>query len=471
VGGGRAGAGGGNAGAGGAAGGKAGAGGGSAGAGGGSAGAGGGNAGSGGGSAGAGGGSAGAGGGSAGAGAGGSAVGGNTVCFPTPIGVPGQSGPPDWWVGTAPFDDPRWNGAYAFGFANVTFDALLDNTAQPAALVLRWHVASDPGIAGPGDAVWVGFFNTTTNLGTVLQLTRDTLTTTTAGGIGAGVMSAAAFQKTETAAIWGSVAVPSTIATDARLDAVCDSSVDPVVCPSWTIRLRVPMTAAAGGIDLGPSFLMWSEVDVKNNTNATTTANSWPVGAAVVDPTADPLTFPDPRGSTTPVSIPWFTVSTNGGTCAPAITLGPEDLTVTNQIGTGTTIDVAGANTFHVRPLNQTQTPFTATAIGATLRIADWRSGVGDSPLWLPFPDASCAAAGGSGGIVGNGARFDLTCTWTPTAAQGCDYRPDLAPGCTPEAIGTRFAQQGILVELSSTAAPIAFASGSAAATFGFAAH
>ncbi|HEY6475440.1 MAG TPA: hypothetical protein VI456_02600, partial [Polyangia bacterium] len=401
----------------------------------------------------------------------GSGVGGNTVCFPAPIGVPGQSGPPDWWIGTAPFDDPRWNGSYAFGFANATFDALVDNTAQPAALILRWRVASDPGIAGPGDEVWVGFFNTTTNLGTVLQLTRDTLTTTTAGTVGAGVMSAAAFQKTEPAAIWGSVAVPSTIATDARLDAVCDTSVDPVVCPTWTIRLRVPMTAAAGGIDLGPSFLMWSEVDVKNNTNATTTANSWPVGAAVVDPTADPLTFPDPRGSSTPASIPWFTVSTNGGTCAPAITLGPGDLTVTNQIGTGTTIDVAGANTFHVRPLNQTQTPFTATAIRAALRIADWRSGVGDSPLWLPFPDASCAAAGGSGGIVGNGARFDLTCTWTPTAAEACDYRPDLAPGCTPEAIGTRFAQQGILVELSSTAAPIAFASGSAAPTFSFAAH
>jgi hypothetical protein len=75
------------------------------------------------------------------------------------------------------------------------------------------------------------------------------------------------------------------------------------------------------------------------------------------------------------------------------------------------------------------------------------------------------------GAIVGHGARFDLTCTWTPSAAQACDYRPDLAPGCTPETIGTRFAQQCILAELASTAAPIAFSSSSACATFSFGAH
>lgn len=71
-----------------------------------------------------------------------------------------------------------------------------------------------------------------------------------------------------------------------------------------------------------------------------------------------------------PASAPWVEVSTSGGTCAPAIVLLPGDLTVSNPIGTGTTIDLAGTNTFHVRPLNQTQTPFSSTAIQATLRIA-----------------------------------------------------------------------------------------------------
>jgi len=152
--------------------------------------------------------------------------------------------------------------------------------------------------------------------------------------------------------------------------------------------------------------------------------------------------------------------------------LQPGDLTVSNQIGTGTTIDLAGANTFHVRPLNQTQTPFSSTAIQATLRIAAWRAGIGDSPLWIPVQDASCAAAtGAAGGIVGNGARFDLTCTWTPLAPQACTYRPDLAPGCTPGGLGMRFAQQAIFVELRSAGAPIAFSNASAAATFSFAAH
>jgi len=477
AGGGAAGAGGGAAGAGGSAAGAggsaAGAGGNAAGAGGSAAGAGGSAAGAGGSAAGAGGSAAGAGGGAAGAGGAGGAggtgnAGGTVVCIPPAVGVPGQAGLPDWWNGNAPFDDPRWSGSFAFGFATATFSALLDDKAQMPALVLRWHVASDPGVPRTGDAAWVGFLDPTTGTATVLRLTRDAAKDTTAAKVG-GAMSVAAFQRIAPTAQWTSVPVPMRIAADARLDVACDETAFPVVCPSWTIRARVPMSAAAGGIDLARAFQMWSEIDVENGDDKTMAIDRWPTGAAAVDPTTDPPTFPEPRGSTAPASAAWLAVSTAGGMCTPAISLQASDISVTNQIGNGTTIDVTGLNTFHLRPVNATQTTFSATAIRASLRIADWHNGIGDAPLWLPVPDATCSAASGAaGGMVAGGARFNLTCTWTPSSVQTCTYRPDFSPGCQPSNIGFRYFQQAIFVELGSAGTPVAFSSGSAAATFTF---
>ena len=410
--------------------------------------------------------------GAAGTGGVGGGVGGNTFCFPTPPGVPGQSGLPDWWLGSAPYDDRRWAGAFGVthgGFGQGAFDALVDGSSQPAALVLRWRTVSEPTPASTSNAIRVGFYNEATGLGTVLELAQQTFNSVTGGTVGTGAIVVSAFQKSSAAAIRGSVPVPTTINADARFDATCATDTLPVVCNTWALRLRVPMTAADGGIDLGPTFKMWFEQDI-TDTNAVD-ADSWPLGAAAVDPTVDPLTFPPVAGSTSPNSAAWAEVSTTGGTCAPGITLQPGDLSVSNQIGGGTTIDVAGGNTFHIRPLNQTQTLWSAGAIQASLRIADWHAGVGDSPLWLAFPDATCAAAAQASGTVATGSRFDLTCTWTPTAPAACDYRPDLAPGCSPDTIGSRFAQQAILADLSSTATLIVFPSVSASATFSFGTH
>jgi hypothetical protein len=111
-------------------------------------------------------------------------------------------------------------------------------------------------------------------------------------------------------------------------------------------------------------------------------------------------------------------------------------------------------------------------AVQATLRIADWKAGVGDAPLWIPVPDGTCQPATGAGiGNVVSGGRFDLTCSWGLSAVQVCTYRPDFAPGCFPGALGFRFAQQAIYVELSSAGSPLTFSSGSAATIFTFSAH
>jgi hypothetical protein len=393
----------------------------------------------------------------------------NPTCFPVGGGgVPGQPGLPDWWTGAAPFDDPRWIGSYGFSQGTENFNALLDTTGGQKSLVLRWHVTGDAGGAVAGDQVWVGFYNPTTTVGTVLQLTRDALTNTTAGLIGAGVMSATVYTRTGTSGGWGATSIPTTIAAQARLDAFCDTTTLPVVCDEWIIRLRIPTTAAAGGLDLGDAFDMWYELDADHGGTATTDRAKFPVGAVDVDPTTLPLTFPEPLGSASPASAPWMNISTTGGTCAAGIDIQSSNITVANATdGVGTEIALTGVNTFHVKPTNNTTTVYSPNAIQARLRIADWGSSVGDSPQWDTVPDPTCAAATGpTTGTVGGGAQFDLTCTWTLTPGQQCDYGH--ATGCTPDAAGTKYQHQCIMAELSSTAVAVPFSTSSAWNNFNF---
>lgn len=391
------------------------------------------------------------------------------TCFPVGGGgVPGQPGLPDWWTGTAPFDDPRWIGSYGFSQGTENFNALLDTTGGQKSLVLRWHVTGDGGAASTGDQVWVGFYNPTTTVGTILVFTRDALTTTTAGVVGSGVMSATAYTRTGTSGVWSSGTVPATISAQARLDATCDTTTFPVTCDEWVIRLRVPTTAAAGGIDLGGAFDMWYELDADHGGTATTDRAKFPVGAIDVDPTTFPLTFPEPLGSASPASAAWTNISTTGGTCAAGVDLQSQNITVDNTTdGSGTEIALTGVNTFHVKPTNNTATIYNPNAIKARLRIADWGSSVGDSPQWDTVPDPSCAAATGpSVGSVGGGMPFDLTCTWTLTAGQQCDYGH--ASGCTPDALGSRYLHQCIIADLTSSGVAVPFSTSSAWNNFNF---
>lgn len=388
------------------------------------------------------------------------------TCFPVGGGgVPGQPGAPDWTTGTSPYDDPRWIGSYGFGQGTVTFNSLVEGSGSTKTLLLRWHVTGDAGAALAGDQIWVGFYDPTgTGSGTILQLTRDALVSTDGGAsVGTGTMSVSAFTRSGGAAFWSSATVPAGISTGARLDAFCDTSGAPVVCDEWIIRLRVPMTAAAGGIDLPDPFGMWYEVDVEHGNTGTTDEAKWPTGVINVDQTTAPVTFPDPVG--TP---PWFSVTGAGGICAAGIDIQSDNISVVNSTdGAGTQIALTGVNTFHARPTNNTTTIYSPNAIKARLRIADWGSFVGDSPRWDTVPDPSCAAATGpTTGTVAGGAPFDLTCTWTLTAGQQCDYGH--ATGCTPDALGTRDSHQCIIADLSSTAVAVPFSTSSAWNNFNF---
>ncbi|HLK92186.1 MAG TPA: hypothetical protein VKZ18_19995 [Polyangia bacterium] len=388
------------------------------------------------------------------------------TCFPVGGGgVPFQPGLPDWWTGTAPYDDPRWIHSYGYSAGPQAMNALVDTTGGGKALVLRWHVTGDGGGAAPGDQVYVGFYNPTTTVGTVFQFTRDALVNTTAGVVGAGVMSANAWTQTGTGG-WSSTSVPATVSSQARLDAFCDSGSLPVTCDEWIIRLRVPTTAAGGGVDVGDTFAMWFELDADHAGTATTDILKFPAGAATFDPTTLPLAFPPPLGGTG--SAPWTNIDLTGtATCAPGVDLQAEDITVQNALGTGTTIDINSTNNFHVRPTNATPTTYAGNAIQARLRIADWGSSLGANPQWDLVPDPSCAAATGPASpTIPQGGQFDLSCSWTLTPGQQCDYGH--ATGCTPDASGFRFPHQCIIADLTSPSVIVPFSTSSAWNNFDF---
>ena len=142
------------------------------------------------------------------------------------------------------------------------------------------------------------------------------------------------------------------------------------------------MSAANGGVDIGNTFSMWSEIDVDHGDVVGTgviTTDSWPAGASGQAAAGFPPIFPEPLGSVSPPSAAWSLVDASGGSCVAGIALQSGDITVVNTIGAGTTIDVASANTFHVRPLNETTATWAGNAIGASLE--DRRLGHGDRRL------------------------------------------------------------------------------------------
>jgi hypothetical protein len=105
-----------------------------------------------------------------------------TSCFPTAVGVPGNSTPPDWLSGTAaPFDgspdDPRWVGALAHSLGDGTgVELLFRSLVDPGQthLLLSWLVKVDPNIQAGADALFVGFGSAATAIVVRIQLTGPT---------------------------------------------------------------------------------------------------------------------------------------------------------------------------------------------------------------------------------------------------------------------------------------------------------
>jgi biotin carboxyl carrier protein len=176
---------------------------------------------------------------------------------------------------------------------------------------------------------------------------------------------------------------------------------------------------------------MWYELTV-DLPGGTLAQYKWPA-------TATGIPFPDPGM--------WNEMTTGGGSCAQGVSITPTQI-FTDQ-SPPSKIAVDAPYVFPATPRNDTGSPINGDAIAAHFRIADWGSALFDSPAWNDI-NSSCNTATGAPAPVGDAATFDLTCTWTLSEEERCQYRPDLYSSCSPMP-DPRYQHQCILVELSST--------------------
>jgi hypothetical protein len=417
-----------------------------------------------------------------------------TICLPPGYGVPGAPGVPTWWGGATSIgiNDPRWRGAAMFNHVGDTarYQVVVDNSGADKYLVMMWTVYADP---TAGDLLYFGFYNDTgtasTSTGNVFRVTRkDNPAIQDAGTPDGGVGSNATTTDTEafywTGTAWQTVAgvphFPTWISDDTRLDVACGSS----GCDTWDVRLRVklvgagqgnfgnPMAATGGGMELGATFKLWYELKTVLTSGAPELAS--PVSSLEFNPAVtatdpdltDPTNFVDEAalgGPRIPDTSKWMTASidTTLSTCEKGINLQSGDISVVNSVtgpGGGNSISLLGANTFHAKPTNNTGGGLAGSAIVSRFRIADWNTSSHASAIWRVVP--GCGAATGSGSVA-NGSTFDLTCGWTLSPAEQCDYavpsgRPD---GCPPP---TKDSHQCILVDLHTASSQFYFSSASA---------
>ncbi|HEX4406982.1 MAG TPA: hypothetical protein VH560_19220, partial [Polyangia bacterium] len=422
-----------------------------------------------------------------------------TTCLPAGYGVPGAPGVPTWWGGASSVgrDDPRWRGAAMFNHVGDTarFQTVVDNSGPDPYLVMMWTVNADP---TAGDLLYFGFYNDggapASSTGNVFRITRkDDPAIQDAGTPDGGVGSSSvttdleAFYWNNTLATpaWQVVAglphFPSWISNDVRLDVTCGSS----GCDSWDIRLRVKLVAAGqgnfgnpsastgGGMELLPTFKLWYEM--KTVLTGGTPDLASPTSSLEFNPTVvaadpdltDPANFADENalgGPRFPDTSKWAqaSVDTTLSTCEKGVNIQSGDISVVNSVtgpAGGNSISLLGANEFHAKPTNNTGGNLAAAGVLARFRIADWNTSSFASAIWDVIP--GCPAAVGGSGTVPNATQFDLTCSWTLSASERCEYdvptgRPD---GCPP---ATKAAHQCILVDLKTAASQIYFSSASA---------
>lgn len=396
-------------------------------------------------------------------------------CIPEAMGVPGQPGPPAWWGGgSGSTSDPRWMGALSNGHVNndAQMRVLRYVNGDRKYLVLSWEVKNDGGPANSGeDLLYVGFWDSEASRGNIIRITRTTTTSVTDGVFISSFTAETWYRDDTTAGAWFFIsripAAPDWLQTDTLLDATC--TVGPAsVCGRWAIRMRIPIDNGSSvsdpiaGLPLPDTFRMWYQLNVeKFDTGALALVNhKWPATAVSV---ADfpVLTFPDPTAEDQ-----WNNLDATSGvtSCPGGVNLTQERIF---SDGGSSQITTASPNVFHIQATNNTSSAIDGNLIRARLRIANWGPVLFDSPAWIDLNPSSpsCAAATGTSAQVAPGADFDLTCRWTLTTEQQCQYRPDLYT-CSPMP-PTLNSRQCILAELYS-ATDVLFSRTSACREFTF---
>jgi hypothetical protein len=315
------------------------------------------------------------------------------ACIPPPTNrTPGLPGPPDW-IGTfnAPvktgLDDPRWDGAGGFTWANGTSG----DTAQFQAIssggnvFLSWLVKLPPQGSGPENVVYLGFTQaagTPANFAITINLKNTTGVT---DGDSASY-NASAYSVSGTG-VPTAITLPPWINTNTRVW---------ITNSNFAVQMVVPISAAGinSGVNLGTDFKMWFEMQ-----EALPPANPATVWDAV---------FPDGRGGTPtatdvvaflqfPAPSSWASFHQSSGPGDLACTLGgisidADHIGTTNSPISKVLFQASGSpnpppvNTFFASPKNGMITAIPAGGITATFRIADWGSTYDPNAPWKTIP-------------------------------------------------------------------------------------
>ena len=311
-----------------------------------------------------------------------------SVSIPSAAGVPGISGPPNWFSGEAGFDprldDVRWRGAvkrtFGSGTGGSNFFRATQATVGPQKFIyLTFRAAFVQQLSDADDLIYFGLQKHGTAAAMVGRITVHGATFTPAGPPSANPPATVAAVDiwTLSGGVWTfSAMTPTWISANARmyLQNLGDVGSDPN--NRWAVQLRIPANTAGGitdnaGPNLGTDFDMWYLIHGVTGGNPTILADYRTAGATTELDLQD-LNFPLPAD--------WDQfLLTSGAATSGGVAISWGDVVVQNAAhGEGWLIDNNANNTFVARPRNYSTANVAAGDINATFRIANWGTLPGD---------------------------------------------------------------------------------------------
>jgi hypothetical protein len=380
--------------------------------------------------------------------------------IPLAGGVPGISGPPDWFnpptAGSFRLDDVRWRGATQRTFGggasqSASFHAIQATVGTQQFIYLSFRAGFVQGFSDQNDVVYLGLQKSGGTKAMVIKMRVHGPAGPT-GFLHVGpppdtnapgsLAEVTIWTRLTADNIWTQqslAATPSWISTNARtwLQDTGDNPDDPN--RRWAVQLRIPVTSAIdisdnSGPNLGTDFVMWYLIEASTTTGSAVILADYRLTGTTSLGNLLNSAYPTPRQMINNVDTQVWDqfLLTSGPGAFGGVAINWGDVKVLNaRYGEGTTIADGASNTFVARPRNYRPAGSTINAgdISATFRIANWGSIVGQpwqpnfaTGVWdlvpgvqpVPSQDAIPALAAGANPPATNPIRHSTTISLGP---------------------------------------------------------
>ena len=334
------------------------------------------------------------------------------VCFPTPVALPGLSGPPNWvapGVVRPELNEPRWAAAPQLGFESdaTGLEGLYRIIYDPAAsqLSVSFQAPTDPGVLSGADSIYFGF-TTDGTTATLAKAVRINLPPA-----GTDPILATNFQRH----VYNAGGAPPWVSSLGRPDWIplnTASAWRSDATAAWGINFKVDLVAA--GINPANPFKIMLAMHKRDEAAAPAGVNVW-----TPDPGANPLLT-----GTLIIQNPtlWSNAAAPSAGCVDGIVLNG------NQIGTRNiragnpaphliNTTSGAVNRFYAQPtIPATITPF-AGMFQAKFHIANWGSIAASNAPWTAIPGGGAVLNGMPPAATNDTVEFSCPAN---TATQTC---------------------------------------------------